>query len=481
MKSKKSRLRLKRISAYLSIWVLVVAMFFIQIEPVLAQSNQMRYITDEQGRALILHGLNTASSSKDAVDGMPWVKQKDVEREAKVLGFNFVRFLIFWSHIEPKPGVYNEQYLDRVAERVKWYQDQGMFVLLDMHQDLYGPATSGNGAPAWATYTDGLPVEYQTPWALTYLQPGVIRAFDHFWNVTNKHPELEDHYVKAWKHVANRFKDHPAVIGYDLMNEPYGGRVIWPFFEPLELKPMYERVINGIRQIDKKRWIFFEPQAFGPNQGLPSTLPSLQDPREGESRLVYAPHLYPLSLEIGGGYTGVTKELVRFAVNNWKNSRQDEIAKYRTPFVVGEFGLNITSPGAMDYVDDVLAMIDQSGGSWAYWSSDPGSWGPYDEDGDLNELASHLSRPYPRAIAGEPINWHYDTTKRVLSVKWKKKAQVTGSTDIFIPLEDYPQGWELVENDTGKHSSIDWDEHTRILKITPDPKQSEYMIQIKPK
>ena len=57
-----------------------------------------------------------------------------------------------------------------------------MYVLLDMHQDLYVPKFNGDGAPEWATYDDGLPVKQQNPWALTYLQPGVMRAFDNFWN-----------------------------------------------------------------------------------------------------------------------------------------------------------------------------------------------------------------------------------------------------------------------------------------------------------
>jgi endoglycosylceramidase len=50
----------------------------------------------------------------------------------------------------------------------------------------------------------------------------VIRAFDNFWNY-EEHPELQDHYAAMWAHVAERFRDHPAVIGYDLMNEPWQG------------------------------------------------------------------------------------------------------------------------------------------------------------------------------------------------------------------------------------------------------------------
>lgn len=77
------------------------------------------------------------------------------------------------------------------------------------------------------TYDDGLPVKQQNPWALTYLQPGVMRAFDNFWN--NKY-ELQTYYSNMWKHVAKYFSNNDTVIGYDIMNEPFGGSKIWYLF-----------------------------------------------------------------------------------------------------------------------------------------------------------------------------------------------------------------------------------------------------------
>ncbi len=65
-----------------------------------------------------------------------------------------------------------------------------------------------------------------------------------------------------WTHVAKRFKDTPNVIGYDLMNEPYGGTYVWPGFETFQLQPFYERVINRIRTADQDTWLFIEPQAL---------------------------------------------------------------------------------------------------------------------------------------------------------------------------------------------------------------------------
>src|SRR5690606_32458456 len=192
-----------------------------------------RFITDEQGRALILHGINVSSSTKDDPLRMPWVEPDDVARLARDFGFNHVRFLLQWDALEPEPGEYDEAYLDRVAERMRWFEEAGILVVLDMHQDVYGKYDSEgrllgyDGAPPWAFLSDGLPGERGPgAWFCDYLDPAVMRAFNNFWNYDDRypelqaydaHPELQDAYAAAWAHVAERFRDDPAVLGYDLM------------------------------------------------------------------------------------------------------------------------------------------------------------------------------------------------------------------------------------------------------------------------
>lgn len=437
------------------------------------------YITDTNGRSLILHGLNTANSSKGSADGMPWITEQNVEQEAKEMGSNFVRFLIDWSHIEPKRGEYNEAYLDKVAERIEWYKKQGVHVLLDMHQDIYGPKVHGNGAPPWATYDDGLPVTPQNPWSLTYLQPGVMRSFNNLWNNKNN---IQQDYSNMWKHVAQRFSDNNTVIGYDIMNEPFGGSNIWPFFEKNKLANMYQKVINTIRTVDQQHWIFYEPQAFGVNQGLYSTLPKLQDPRQGKAQLVYTPHLYPILLETNAPYTGITKALVRNTIHTWCNNRMQESKNYNAPIVLGEYGLDVTKDGRLDYVDDVLDMIDSIGSGFAYWSNDYGSWGPYDEHGNFNALAERLARPYPRAIAGSPIDWNYDKNTKVLTVKWSGNPNVSGPTELFLSPKYYPNGWDIKANDPNDIDwSTKWDAERHILKIYTNTNHTNHDFSITPK
>lgn len=355
-----------------------------------------RPLTDLDGRPLRVFGLNNGHSSKDSANAMPWTGPADVSAEAAKIGSNSVRLLIFWSKVEPSPGSYDDAYLDAVAERVEGYSRSGMHVVLDMHQDMWGPAVTGNdrnnGAPAWASHFDGLPAQVQDPWPLTYLQPGVIRAFDHFWGTTGQHPELAEHFAGAWRHVAQRFATDRRVLGFDLFNEPWGGSVPSPLFEQKLLGPLYQRTIDAIRDVDDAHWIFVEPQAFGVNQGLPSALPPLTDPRPGEARIGYAPHLYPVLLDSGQSYTGVTRALTLATVRQWFAGNADTARRLGAPLIVGEFGLDATKPGALDYVDDVLAEAGEVGASWWYWSNDPGGWGPYAPDGGWAPLADHLAR-----------------------------------------------------------------------------------------
>lgn len=184
------------------------------------------FITDGQGRVLILHGVNVMSSSKSDPLRMPNITEADALRMARDWGFNFVRFLIFWDAAEPAPGDFDEHYFDRIEERLDWFHRAGIAVVLDMHQDVYAQRFCCDGAPDWAIRDDGLPFHQRDLWAMNYFEPAVQRAFDNFWNYEGPHSDLQDHYADTWAAVAARFRDHPAVIGYDLMNEPHPGSAV---------------------------------------------------------------------------------------------------------------------------------------------------------------------------------------------------------------------------------------------------------------
>lgn len=454
-----------------------------------------QYIQDGQGRALILHGLNTSSSAKSDPQRLPWITAADVEREQQAWGFNFVRFLIFWDALEPQPGQIDQAYLAAVAERVDWYTQRGMYVLLDMHQDLYSSLFFGDGAPAWAVDTcrrdeQGQiircfdpPAEPLDPWWLLYAHPAVMTAFDNFWDYAHS-PALQNHYLLAWQAVAARFADNPYVIGYDLMNEPSGGSKLRPEqFEPARLHPFYVRLIAAIRAVDPDKWLFYEPQALGVNFGLPSALGVLDDPRPGPDRLVYIPHFYPVTVHEGGGFDG---DLQSFKA--WARARSAELNAQLAPLVLGEYGLPAQS-GDKLFVDYVTVMADVMGGGWAYWDSTPGGWGPLDANLNEKPLANWLTRTYARAIAGQPVSFLYNPETRVFELVFDEAADVSGPTEIYIPAaRHYPTGWQLEVVSAGAYTwewdadAEDGDNYYEVLLLTTDANDGlqRYRVTIRP-
>lgn len=412
-----------------------------------------RFLTDASGRALVLHGFSASNSAKSTPDGLPLLTEEEVAAEYEDMGTNFVRLLISWRAVEPSPGVYDEEYFDGLEEILQWYADRDYAVMLDMHQDLwgafgpYGEGQVGNGAPQWATHTDGKAIKERDQWELHYLDPGVVRAFDHFWGNTSGHPELMDHYAGAWQAVAQRFAGHEAVVAYDLMNESYGGSTQGPVFEAGALTELYQRTTAAIREVDDATWVCIEPQVVGFNWGLPSALRPIEDPAD---RIAFCPHLYPHPLDLGEDYTGSDAAMVDKVIAGWINNTLHASARLGdAPIILGEFGLDTERPGALDFVEKVLTDMGEAGISTAYWSRDDGTWGPYDADKQPRNLVEVLNRPYPRAVAGTPIRW--GTEEGVFTLEMVPDPALSAPTELYLPPDRYVDpvvfGGELVSWD----------------------------------
>lgn len=125
------------------------------------------FILDQSGRRRIFHGLNFVEKQ------FPWYPQElldpsYVSNLAKH-GLNFVRlgwerkccelhstltdgclFSTMWSGVEPEPRKYNMTYLTIMKSIVSLLEENQIFVLLDMHQDVLSSRTGTyDGIPAW--------------------------------------------------------------------------------------------------------------------------------------------------------------------------------------------------------------------------------------------------------------------------------------------------------------------------------------------
>ncbi|MFZ1866448.1 MAG: cellulase family glycosylhydrolase [Polyangiales bacterium] len=452
------------------------------------------FLHDDDGRVLILRGMNIMSSSKGDPERLPDLTEADVERYAGQWGFNGVRYLLFWDAVEPSPGEYDTAYFDKTEERLDWFAANGVHVILDMHQDVYAQRFCCDGAPEWAIEDDGLPFEQAPVWSLNYFAPAVMAAFDNFFDYGGEYPYLQDHFAGAWAAVVERFKDHPAVLGYDILNEPSPGSAYSAAdirntpadgaaaqFDRTSFTDFYARMIETIRGIDPDGWIFYEPRVAAPANGQPSFIEVLDDPRDGDPRLAYAPHLYSIQFEFNQEYSPETDVVLE----NWEANRNVETEAQKAPLLLGEWGFDPTWPGADLFMRQLLDMGDRMMLSWTYWSYDPGGWGIWErnDQGEVIERdnADSLIRPYPRRVAGIPRAFSYDPDSRVFELAFDPSPSATLPTEVYVPAaRHYPSGWTLEGCEESEGCTFTWNADANILEISTTDRSERVVIRLLP-
>ncbi|HSJ17071.1 MAG TPA: cellulase family glycosylhydrolase, partial [Solirubrobacterales bacterium] len=342
--------------------------------------HEGRWITDAKGRVVILHGFNMVYKvgsyrPEDAGFG------RDDARFLHRHGFNTVRLGIIYKGLEPEPpGAdgspdYRRGYLGSIARTERVLAKRKIFTLLDFHQDLYNERFEGEGWPDWQTLDDGLPAEPKTGFPGNYLaMPALQRAFDHFWaNDPAQGVPLQEAYAAAWRKVARRFKRRPRVAGYDLLNEPWPGSAFptclnpagCPKFDSGSLTPFSRRTIAAIRDVDRRKLAFYEPNVLF-DYGARTSHGDTGDRHAGFS-------FHPYCLEGGGGVATTSCEANLRSV--FRNA-DDHVDRTGDAPLVTEFG------ASDDLVDTqrVIDLADEHMVGWQYWHycdcDDPTTVGP---------------------------------------------------------------------------------------------------------
>ena len=162
-------------------------------------TKQMCFV-DENGRERLFNGMNIDDKLLDRKE-FRYELNEEFFRKYKAYGFDIIRLAVTWQNLEPKMGKYNEEYLKSLDRIFELAEKHGVYILLDMHQDIYsanGGKSVGDGAPEWAAMTDGakprMPIFV---WADGYFfGRWVHNSFDHFWNNTPlRGIGLQDRYI----------------------------------------------------------------------------------------------------------------------------------------------------------------------------------------------------------------------------------------------------------------------------------------------
>lgn len=440
---------------------------------------------DNTGRVRIFHGVNLVCKDKSSGYIGGW-DESDFE-ELSHLGFNMVRLGLIWDGIEPEPGVYDEAYLDKIEELLDLCAKQGIYVLLDMHQDLYSVRYS-DGAPEWATITDGLPEpEKGHIWSEAYLSSQAVqRAFDHFWanDAASDGIGLQDHMAGCWRHIAQRFGERPEVLGYDFLNEPFPGSDALPIFGTLissfsniessmtgkpprsveEISAAFsgdpDKLFEALRLLDDRQLYKsfasvaesyvaeFDARVLTPFYGrMAKAVRSVTS--EG---ILFVENNYFSNMGVPSGIksieiNGKRKKLQGFAPHGYdlvvdtslvgsgaSENRAGVIfenhhatqQRLDVPVVVGEWG----GFGAYKNVDRhclfLLDTFDRYGWSFTYWA-----W-RRKESGNFAAIKL-IARDYPKAIAGDLVSFSYDYITGSFLMEWEADALINAPTMICLP------------------------------------------------
>ncbi|SEA87498.1 MULTISPECIES: cellulase family glycosylhydrolase [unclassified Mycobacterium] len=418
------------------------------------------YLTNSDGQVVLLHGVNEVYKLAPYEPSASGFDEADAEFLA-ANGFNVVRLGVIWAGVEPSPGEYNAAYIASIQQTVNMLAAHGIYTILDMHQDLYSASLGGEGAPEWATKTGGLPNLNAGFPASYYLSPAQTAAWDNFWNNSKASNGLglQDNYAAAWQYIAAAFAGNNAVIGFDIMNEPFPG-TSWlptllgsPFFAYQELTPMYRQVASAIRSVDPNAALLVEPanpavSEVGAILGLPLQLGTIDDPN-----VVLAFHDYCAG--------SATASFCGWLASQQANTAQAYAKAHQIPVIMNEFG-------ASNARSDLYAEMNAANAnlmSWAVWAytgyGDITTSGNTDGESlvynpqlpptgsNVNTSALQvLTTPFPQAISGTPIafsnahgtfDFSYSTAKADGSGNFAPGSQ----TMISVPAIAYPNGYSV--------------------------------------
>ena len=384
----------------------------------------------------------------------------DFEHQMRPLGYDVIRLNLSWSLLEPQPGRIDRTYVNRVAQVVEWARRQGIYVVLDMHQDAWSKYVYTRGEPCLGEFKsirgfDGAPLwasSYSTPACALHgvreLDSAVAEAFQKFWfNVAAPDGKgLQDHYTNVLLALARRFHGNPAVAGYELMNEPQPGFNAAPGeSDATELFPYWGRAVNAVvSRVKGFRQLFFvEPNVERNVSDAREVPPAPWSTYSSYPNVVYAPHIYT------GVFTAdQTVASQRFQpMASGYQATIDDAKALGLPLWIGEFGNNPSDDGTLLPQHYTLQDKYLLGGALWLWKENANDtnpnffWGvygpPFGRGKPQPRRVLITSRATPMATAGELQSVSYSPAGHSFEVRGQAKRVRCGdrkhATVLWLP------------------------------------------------
>lgn len=315
---------------------------------------QGHYITDGNGRTLILRGMGLGGwmlqegymlhlsnlgqqyKIRAAIEEVTspeyaarfyeqWlandIRRADID-SLKAWGFNSVRlpmhYALYTLPVDKEPVVGKNTWLEKgfalTDSLLRWCKANHMYLILDLHAT---PGGQGNDLPISDRHPD---------------QPSL-------WESRANQEKM----IALWRRLAARYANEPYIGGYDIINEPN-----WGFEDPndkrgtaetknIPLRNLMVEVTGAIREVDKNHLIIIEGNGFGNNyRGI---FPKWDD------NMAVSFHKY-------GNFNN------QAAIQNFLTIREQN----NVPLWMGESGENSNT-----WFTEAIRLVESNGIGWSWW------------------------------------------------------------------------------------------------------------------
>ena len=294
------------------------------------------YLTEEYGEDKMWEII---TAYQDA-----YFTEEDFDR-CQELGMNCLRLPFWYLNIVDMEGKLRENWYERFDWFIENAKKRGMYVILDFH-----------GAPGSQNGSDHSGVDGGA---------NKMLASEFFFGANVK--DNQQLYYEIWRQIAKRYKEEPAVAGYDLLNEPYCTyRYDTPYpDEALHgvLWDVYDKTYDSIREIDDNHIIIMEATWD------PLDLPNPDD--YGWTNVMYEYHNYL--------YDDYNNERGQQISNMEKKLDLINTADYNVPSYMGEFNYFNNYEAWAEGLD----LLNSEGIHWTMWTyktvDSYENWGLYNQ------------------------------------------------------------------------------------------------------
>ncbi len=286
-----------------------------------------------------------------------YITKEDIEY-IQSLGLNSVRIPFNWRLFlsEDPPDVWIDTGFEFLDRAIRWCQESGLWVVLDMHC-APGGQTGDNIDDSW-----GYPFLFDSPME-------------------------QERTVRLWQRIAERYRSSTTVIGYDLLNEPIPHFVDKGRLNPL-LEPLYKRIVTAIREVDTNHIVFLGGAQWNTNF-------SVFGP-PFDSRVVYTFHKYWC-------------DTVQAMVQEYVDFRE----KYNIPIWMGESGENTDA-----WIASFRRLQERNGIGWCFWPykkmDSPRCVVTFDQPEGWNIIRTYANGPRGSYAAIRATRPEAETARRIL-------------------------------------------------------------------